>query len=228
MIYIGIDDTDTLESRGTGNLARSLAGEISSRFPVLGVTRHQLFINPKIPFTAKNSCAALHIEAEETSLSSLFALSRAFLKEDFIPGSDPGLAVAAKIPEEVSIFGMRCKEEVVTRQEAYKLAEEHDILLEGLGGTFDGVIGALAAVGLAAAGNDGRFVMVRQIRELEGPIPVETIYKSGVDQILDDATGKKVTSGILTAHKLRPSLIDRQVVLFVAETEAGWYALRKD
>ncbi len=29
MIYVGIDDTDTLESRGTGRLARNIATELA-------------------------------------------------------------------------------------------------------------------------------------------------------------------------------------------------------
>ena len=55
-------------------------------------------------------------------------------------------------------WGLRCKRELVTQSEARQIAADHGIYLEGLGGTEDGVIGALAAVGLMATKNDGRVV----------------------------------------------------------------------
>lgn len=59
-LYLGIDDTDTRESRGTGRLARMIARELSRSYPVMGVTRHQLFVHPSIPYTSHNSCAVIH------------------------------------------------------------------------------------------------------------------------------------------------------------------------
>jgi len=50
-IYLGIDDTDTPESRGTGRLARFIAEKISSEYEILGVTRHQLYVNDAIHIT---------------------------------------------------------------------------------------------------------------------------------------------------------------------------------
>jgi hypothetical protein len=38
MIYVGIDDTDTLESRGTGRLARNIATALASKYTIFGVT----------------------------------------------------------------------------------------------------------------------------------------------------------------------------------------------
>jgi len=51
-LYLGIDDTDTRESRGTGRLARMIAAELARSYVVTGVTRHQLFIHPSIPYTS--------------------------------------------------------------------------------------------------------------------------------------------------------------------------------
>ncbi len=62
MIYVGIDDADTLESRGTGRLARNIASASASKYTIFGVTRHQLFIHPDIPLTSLNSCAVIHAE----------------------------------------------------------------------------------------------------------------------------------------------------------------------
>ena len=52
-ILLGIDDTDNLESRGTGYRARQLARSIEAEnLGVLkGITRHQLFFDRRIPYT---------------------------------------------------------------------------------------------------------------------------------------------------------------------------------
>src|SRR5690606_15744034 len=61
-------------------------------------------------------------------------------------------------PAAASKFGRRCQQEIVTQWEAREVAAAHGFHLEGLGGTEGGVIGALAAVGLAATADDGRIV----------------------------------------------------------------------
>ena len=63
MIYIGIDDTDNKTSRGTGHLARLIAADLAQDYRLLGVTRHQLLVDPRIPYPAKNSSAAIALEA---------------------------------------------------------------------------------------------------------------------------------------------------------------------
>ena len=59
MIFIGMDDTDTLESRGTGHLARQIAATLSAEHTILGVTRHQLLVDPRVPCTKNNSSATI-------------------------------------------------------------------------------------------------------------------------------------------------------------------------
>jgi hypothetical protein len=41
ILYIGLDDTDILDSPGTGRLARDIAAGLAERWPVMGITRHQ-------------------------------------------------------------------------------------------------------------------------------------------------------------------------------------------
>ena len=55
VLYIALDDTDTLDSIGTGRLAREIAEDLAREFPVYAVTRHQLFVHPDIPYTSHNS-----------------------------------------------------------------------------------------------------------------------------------------------------------------------------
>jgi hypothetical protein len=53
MIYIGIDDTDMVDTRGTGHLARDLAAALEEDFDILAVTRHQLLDDPRRAAHAK-------------------------------------------------------------------------------------------------------------------------------------------------------------------------------
>ena len=154
MLYIGLDDTDNLESRGTGHLAREIAAALAADYPMLGVTRHQLLVDPRVPCTKNNSCAAIALEANgDVDPSTLLEQVRQWMLDDLQPGSDPGLCVARAVPAAIAAFGHRAQRQLVTQAEARALAKAHGIPLVGLGGDEGGVIGALAAVGLAAAGD---------------------------------------------------------------------------
>ena len=52
---------------------------------------------------------------------------------------------------------MRAKSTVLNKEDAYSLAENLGIHLSEHGGTGEGIIGALAGIGLRLSGNDGRF-----------------------------------------------------------------------
>jgi len=157
MITIALDDTDTLETRGTGQLARQIAAALVADYTLLGVTRHQLLRDPRVPCTKNNSSAGILLDSpSEVDLDALLARVQAMMLADFQPGSDPGLSVAAHVPAAITAFGHRAQSEIVTQAEARALATEHGIRLVGLGGDNGGVIGALAGLGLAAGGDDGR------------------------------------------------------------------------
>lgn len=228
LLFVGLDDTDTIRSRGTGHLARQVAASLASDHPVLGVTRHQLLVDPRVPYTAKNSSAAIvlrpngHCEPEH-----ILARVEATMRKHFNPGSDPGLCVASQVPNAVRAFGRRVQQEVVTQQEARTLASDYAMRLVGLGGTQDGVIGALAAVGLAAAGNDGRYVMVGQSRDLSGLQSISSVLAAGIFDVrtLD---GRQVTGGLVLTDKLRPARRDARPIVFVEWAEGYWRPLKLD
>ncbi len=217
-IYLGIDDTDTRESRGTGRLARTIAAELARSYTVTGVTRHQLFVHPAIPYTSHNSSAVIHIRREERgTAAAVFATAKELMLADFIEGSDPGVCVAAgaEINGDLSRFGFSAKTSVVTQEEARRLAREAGVLLEGLGGTEDGVIGALAGVGLAASGNDGRFVQKGTTRDLRGSQTVAAILASGVDRVMTTG-GAAVEEGVVALRKFpKPAFIGGKAILYV-------------
>jgi tRNA(Ile2) C34 agmatinyltransferase TiaS len=233
IIYIAIDDTDNHESRGTGRLARGIAADLERDYRLLGVTRHQLLVDPLIPYTAKNSSATITLEAPDpeagrrSSLEALFARVRALMEADFQPGSDPGLCIAAHVPLAVTAFGQRAQREVLTQAEARQLADQHGILLQGLGGTEGGVIGALASVGLAASGEDGRYIMVGRSRELSGVLPIQQVIEAGINQV-QTLSGELVNEGLLQADKLRPARRNGQAVQVVDWQDGVWAPVKLD
>jgi tRNA(Ile2) C34 agmatinyltransferase TiaS len=228
IFFIGMDDTDNTESRGTGHLARQVAACLSADFEIIGVVRHQLLFDPRVPYTKHNSSATIVLNAaDHADPQGIFERVKECMLADFQPGSDPGLCVAAGVPEEIMEFGRRAKLELVTQEEARRLAGKHSILLEGLGGTEGGVIGALAGVGLAASGEDGRYVLVGDMRGLSGLQPVAAVLAAGVDR-LQTLDGQPVTQGLIQADKLRPARRGGRPVAFVQWKEDHWQPLKLD
>jgi hypothetical protein len=167
MFYIGIDDTDNLESRGTGFRARQLVDLLHERAmgSVHAATRHQLLVDPRIPYTSHNSSACVAVNGD-CAAESLFGLCREFLLQIAAPGSDAGLCVVDEAQARLATaFGHQAKTAVLTQEAARELATCHGIRLEGLTGTHGGIIGALAAVGLHIDGDDGRYLWVRGLRD---------------------------------------------------------------
>ena len=221
VLYCAIDDTDNPNSRGTGRLAREIADEINKVHPVMGVTRHQLCSDPAIPMTSQNSCAVIHIMKGHAGVAdSVFALARRMLLERMADGSDPGIAVATQKQASLPVidFGRAAKHSVVKQEHARSVALTEGVILEGLGGTEDGVIGALAGIGLAASRNDGRFVQKSALRSLSGVQPVRTLLEAGIDRVMT-TTGLPVHEGEIRLMKFpRPALVGGEAVLYVEQS----------
>jgi hypothetical protein len=167
-VLVAIDDTDTIkmenmEVRGTGELAALIKKAIEEHGwgSCDSITRHQLLIHPDIPYTSHNSSMCFQADIEDSKLNSLIDFASDFLARESTPDSDPGLCVAVidKIsrPGWLISFGYIAKNYVLTKQDAYDVAEILGIHLSEHGGTGQGVIGALAGAGLRLSGNDGRF-----------------------------------------------------------------------
>jgi len=228
MLYIGLDDTDNLESRGTGHLAREIAAVLAADYALLGVTRHQLLVDPRVPCTKNNSCAAITLDVTGNLDPGVLAERvSALMLADFQPGSDPGLCIAQVAPAAVSEFGRRAQRELVSQDEARALAARHGLLLRGLGGDEDGVIGALAAVGLAATGEDGRYVLVGCSRELTGLQPVPALLAAGIAAV-ETFEGCAIPEGLVQTDKLRPARRGGRPVAVVEWAVDHWLPLKLD
>ena len=233
-ILIGIDDTDAPDTRGTGWRARGLSRAVrDAGYATMGVTRHQLLVDDRIPYTSHNSSACIAVDPR-ADLIVLWDLARDFLIASSEPGSDPGLCVARcdTLPQYVVDFGRRAQNEVLTREMAEALAQEAGVRLAGLGGTCDGVIGSLAAVGLRCDGNDGRFLELGAIRDLAGIVSVAEIRSVGVDGVVDrQGKALDLSEKVETMNWVRPNLCAGSAVMVVERSktrEGVWKPVGRD
>jgi len=217
MILVGIDDTDVIGSKGTNQLAREIVRRLNDDWRCVRIVRHQLLDDPRVPYTSKNGSASIALQPKDgCDLTALTETCRRVIREWYIEGSDPGLAIATNVMTAVVEFGRTCQTKLVTQQQAIRLAERAGTHLEGLGGTNGGVIGALAAVGLAATQDDGRIVQFGGWPDdLHGVQPIKVIRERGVE-LRDAVSSAEITRGTVDLVKrLRPNLRGGRAVLFV-------------
>lgn len=220
VFYIGLDDTDIQDSIGTGALAREmmlfLRRELDAR--PRGITRHQLFVHPDIPYTSHNSAACLEISCG-IGLDEISGACRRFVALLPHPGADPGLCVCddRPPPKDFSALGRRTQEEIVAKQEALDCARRHRIGLWELGGTGLGVIGALSACALRMGKDDGRFISLNGIRDLPRHTTVGEIMNTAPIAVVMDQAGRELEGScpIDTNNWVRPDLKAGRIILQV-------------
>lgn len=226
-ILVCIDDTDNLESRGTGELATILGQEIEEQGwgKVSGVTRHQLFIHEDIPYTSHNSSMCFVAELKEEYLNRFIDFAADFLVRESAEGSDPGLCVL--IPErltnqnELIAFGRKAKKAIITKADAYELAHRLGIHLSEHGGTGQGAIGALAGAALRLSGNDGRFKGKLKVKSDTDVISVREILAQTTVDVVKSLDGAVLEEEelIKLGDSLKAVLLDEKCVLPVTSIE---------
>lgn len=232
-LYLAIDDTDIIGSRGTGRLARQIADKLSIDWDIFGVTRHQLLVHDEIPYTSHNSCAVVHLKTDDReAVDPVFKQAKEIMLDNFIEGSDPGIAVATdlQVAPALIAFAKDAKTIILTQEKARTLAKNLAVRLEGLGGSQDGVIGALAGLGLAATGNDGRFVQKGKIRDICGSCRSEDLLNVGIDAITT-LDGRIITEEMIIEREfksVKPCLVNGRSVLFVEERDGSYHAVKRD
>lgn len=211
IILIGIDDTDVLESTGTGRMARNLAEYLISldMGKPLGISRHQLLVDDRIPYTSHNSSLCIGLETE-CSPDEFRKPCSEFLLDNFREGSDPGLCICSKeaVPSCTVEFGLSAQVDVLHKKQAIELAEDNGIFLVELGGTGGGIIGALAGVGLRVEGNSGRFIELPGIREIQGEVTVsDLLSRTDIHTVVNMAESRLEDDEIIDSRDwMRPSL----------------------
>ncbi len=177
-----IDDTDMPGTPGTGWLLDRICHTIESdgMGTCSPISRHQLFVHEKIPFTSHNSamCVEITLSPGHTR-SELIEFMAATLEKKSEPGADPGLCVTGPLSPEARQalirFGRAAKVQIASKDQAYDLARELDIHLSEHGGTGGGVIGAIAGTGLQMSGNDGRYRGWYHLGNPGDPVRVEDL-----------------------------------------------------
>ena len=223
--YIGFDDTDILDAdRGTGKLARWFLHGLPEGMHSLGVLRQQLLVNPLIPYTSHNSAACVVAESPDPeALPGLVARATDHLAAHFLEGSDPGLCVASEEADwtVLEAFGLRATREVLAQEDARRAAG--GVHLSAHGGSGDGIIGALAAVGLTHQGWTGRYVEFGGLREIPQEVSVGDLAARGIRVApLDrDATVPREADRVLHEGWLRPRLLGGVPVLPVTPEGPG-------
>ncbi|MCP4020697.1 MAG: hypothetical protein GY729_02545 [Desulfobacteraceae bacterium] len=161
---ICIDDTDMPGTKGTGWLVQELCKLLEQNKmadSTSPISRHQLFVHEDIPFTSHNSAMCFEMALQNNDIFQVIDFMAAFLEERSQKGSDPGLCVAGLDQnldrERLIKFGKNAKKAVSSKEAAYDLAKETGIHLSEHGGTGQGVVGAVAGIGLRLSGNDGRY-----------------------------------------------------------------------
>lgn len=234
-VLIGIDDTDDLHSPGTGRRCRGLMDALAAAGlgEAAGATRHQLLVDPRIPYTSHNSSACIAWRGAGDA-DAVVALAAEFLERHSAAAADPGLAVLAAgkwvplLHDELVAFGRGAQQEVLTQQVARELAARAGVHLSGHGGTRDGVIGALAAVGLHLSGSDGLFLSMPGIRDLAGSCTYAELRAAvPVDAARGPGGAEPEPGDVLELGDwVRPVLLDGCAVLLLQAPVDGVWAVQ--
>jgi hypothetical protein len=241
--YVALDDTDAAGEeglgKGTGAKSRALAAELTELVDGrhLGITRHQLLVDPRIPYTSHNSSACIVLGSDrppDEMIPQLAEAASTWLEFVASPESDVGLCITEEshVSAAVVEWGRRAKVEVLTASEAHEIAGAAGVELRGLTGTRIGVVGALAAVGLRRSGADGRFLELKGLRELVGDQPAAVFIAAGVERFLADGCEVELEPDELIAigHKhAQPVLLAGRPTLLLDHPEDGsWRAVPRE
>jgi tRNA(Ile2) C34 agmatinyltransferase TiaS len=230
-VYVGFDDTDVAGAdRGTGKFARWFEQKIPEGAMLHGVIRQQLPVLEGIPYTSQNSSACIILDnIEPSQVQDIIDRGAAHIREHFIDGSDPGLCVVPEDGSSVATlieFGRSASTRIVTQKEAMKAV--NGFHLSGHGGTNDGIIGAVAGVGLTLSGWSGRFIEFNGLRDFGRNVRVGDLEARGIRVLCTDrnAMVPGMDDMVDTQDWLRPRLWSGGPVLPVEAVGFGaWRAL---
>lgn len=222
--FIGIDDTDTTTTKGTGFTARELGKliEADKLGRVVNITRHQLLISNRIKYTNRNNAACIEVISSERD--EVISMCCNYLVKHTHELSNPVLVFSGCNPVSMEIidFGKRAKEEVITLNEALGLSDSEGYTFKNIRRGKKGVIGALASIGLRASGNDGRVIWVNghEVKGLVGTYLAGEVYCETHVDLIKTVDGFRIPSNAhikFNDKRIKPILLDNIVTLLVEE-----------
>lgn len=234
-LLICIDDTDNMESIGSGELLQIMGYELESmNLAKAGfITRHQLFVHEDIPYTSHNSSMCCELTIKRQDYEEIASFAAKFLTENNAEGSDPGLCLvrreelAPQMVQQLIRYGLSAKNTILTKKDAYQLADSMPeyIRLSEHGGTGQGVIGALAGCGLRLSGNDGRMRGKLYPENAGNNMTVEHICKRYPFDAVRTVSGEYLESihKVKIGEELKGVFLDHKIVLLVRPIEENLY-----
>ena len=236
-VIIGIDDTDNLTSKGTGTIASEIRDIIHEKGwgKAEFVSRHQLYLHEKIQYTSHNSSMIFIADIQDDIYEEMKATLTDYVQQESAEGSDPAICIVKiadlKYKKELISYGYDAKCRVISQQEAYDLAEKCGIYLRALGGTGDGVVGALAGCGLRLGGNDGEIKGGLDRYKAGVAYEVKILLQEQKITNICDNKGNAVPEHdkIIVKWKAKPLIKDGVPTLVVEPSEEVglWYAMDK-
>lgn len=231
-LLICIDDTDNIESIGTGQVLENMCCALHAQgFGESGfISRHQLLIHESIAYTSHNSsmCCNFNTSAPEKVLS----FAQTYLENNAAAGSDPGLCILAE--ENISFdplidFGKKAQSVVLQKSDAYSVAAPFSncLFLSEHGGSGEGVIGALAGIGLRLSGCDGKIRGKLIPQPDDGMITVRMFcMRYHVDQVVsEDLTPLPADTMLIFRDPAKAILVDHRKTV-IAEKKSGCWLLK--
>ncbi len=230
--YLCIDDTDNIDSIGTGTIAEQIKDKILSLGygPCSLIVRHQLFIHEDIPYTSHNSSMCFYGEAPDDAYGQIISMASEHLNTVAATGSDPGLCIL-KVTDSMNYsplieFGKSAKKIVLTKKDAQNCAKENNLHLSEHGGTGQGIIGALAGIGLQIFGSDGEIKGALKTMAINRIYTVaELLTFPEVQQVIDFNSKEclKSDTQILINSRTKTVLFKNKYVLFVEKNNTHNY-----
>lgn len=144
-VIYAVDDTDTKEEGASWAMMLQLARSC----PHGKFLEHKIIqLNPNVPNKTTN-CVSVGISfaVEEKNLQELTEYVIEFVREHTV-SEDTVLSIfkGLKVPEELVQYGLRAKKDIITVEEAERMAEKTGLEVVEITGR-EGIIGALAGIG---------------------------------------------------------------------------------
>ncbi len=228
--FLSFDDTDMPDTVGTGHILDGFLRHMEFEFDF--ISRHQLFVHEDVPYTSHNSSMCAKIKTD-WSVEEIAVEAARWLEEHCPEGSDPGVCVAelGRIREESQAigWGLSAKREVLTKEGAYRTADACGVHLSEHGGTGQGVVGAMAAIGLRLYGEDGR---IRGKREMDAGV----FTAAAILQATDFARVASIDGSIVPGdapvqtdgEPIKAVLQEKVATIMVKRNESGFQLLTRD
>lgn len=228
MYYLlGIDDTDSPELSDTPSFAYSLACQLESKSlaRLVNISCHQLLQHPSISHTKNNVCCCIFLDTEEIRVREIDLVCREVLHHECAVKSNPGYALAAwnQFDAELVMWGKNAKTTLLDRKQCLSIGRKHNIAIAGIMGSGQGVIGALAAIGLRYEGNDGWISWMPGLSALDGIYTQTQLAQMIHFDLIESARHKRpaLEDRIQINAPVHPLLKDGRIVLPVTLSKKG-------